>query len=325
MIFVLRIIFILQFCLGFKLNALLSASDICSYKGKIHSIIIGGIRAPGHWLYPSVDKVYDEDDKHVLIINDLSMTNPDVQIEVQNSTLPVLEEKLACLKGSVKQILFEHVGYGLHEKHFDHVIQFLVSLLKPEGKIVYTSYRVPFSYSDSQTRQRKKYLPIGPNLCQLLGIPEPKIVYKFRPHKITSKGYYLENELKSLNHHIHQKVQTLLEMNSCYNIENDPEILKLMKVAKSIFNHSSFPYSIKSWAPIELYLPFHEKIINCNSDLPHGIAVCDITRQWWPFHLQNSPCSQMLEIFKNSGLVIKSIAVEHTDDVFAFKITVQKH
>ncbi len=319
----LRIVLLLPFLLGFKLGALSSAGTSLQ-KGKIHSIIIGGIRAPGHWLYSSMDKVYGGEDKHVLIINDLSMTNPDVLAGVNNATLPILEKKLACLKGSVTQITFEHVGYGLQKKHFDRVISFLASLLKPGGKIVYTSYRAPFSFSDSEIRQRQEYLAIVPDFCQLLGIPEPKRVYEFKPHQVTSKGYHLQSELKALNQKIHQKIQALLENDSCCDVENEPEILELMKKAKTILDHPNFPSSNKLLAPIESYLPLHNKIINCNSDLPHRIATSDITQEWLSFRIKKSPCSETLTIFENCGLVVQSIEVERTNDVFAFKTIFQK-
>ena len=153
MSYILHISILLQILLILKLNALPFEGSICAHKEKIHTIIIGGIRAPGHWLYPSVDKVYGAQDKHVLIINDLSMTNPDVQAEVNNAALPVLEKNLTCLKGRIKLIVFEHVGYGLQEKNFNYVMSFLTSLLEPGGRIEYTSYRVSFSRSKSQSRE----------------------------------------------------------------------------------------------------------------------------------------------------------------------------
>jgi hypothetical protein len=320
-----QIIVLIQTLLIFKLSALPFEGTICAHKGKIHTIIIGGIRAPGHWLYPSVDKVYGANDKHVLIINDLSMTNPDVQAMVNNAALPVLEKTLSCLKGSVHEIVFEHVGYGLQEKNFHYVMMFLTSLLKPGGKIVYTSYRVPFSRVDSQLRQRHEYLPFVPSLCQLIGVPEPKIIYEFLPHQMTIKGYQLENELNALNHNVRQKIQTLLNDDSCTDVENNPEIQESMRRVKIILDHPCFPKPIKLWAPIESYSPLHSKIINCKSDLPHGFSSCSIIKEWWPYHTKRSPCSQTLKLFEDAGLIVRSIEAEHTDDVFAFKIIVEKH
>lgn len=324
MFYALHIIVFLQFFSGFKLGALPSNGTICAHKEKLHSIIIGGIREPGHWLYPSVDKVYGIEDKHVLIINDLAMTNPDVQAGVNNAALPILEKALACLKGRISQIIFEHVGYGLQEKNFNSVMPFLTSLLKPGGKIVYTSYRVPFSRSHSQSRQRQEYRPIVPNFCQLLGVPEPKIIYEFPPHHLTPKGFRLESELSALNHRVCQKVQMLLENDSCCDVENDPEILRLMKKVQTVLNNPYFPTPIKPWWPIESYSALHAKILNCSSDLPHQSTTCDITQKWWPFRMKKSPCSETFMVFKSAGLVTQSVSVERTDHVFAFKIIAQK-
>lgn len=175
-------IFLLIECLVvFKINAFPCKNSICENKGNIQNIIIGGIREPGHWFYPDVDKIYDANDKDVLIINDFAIANPDIQVKANNEALPVLKESLSCLVGSIHQVVFEHVGYGLQKKHFDRLIQFFSSLLKPDGQIAYISYRVPFSDFYSQVHQSQEQRPMGLNFCRLLGIPEPKVVYKAHP------------------------------------------------------------------------------------------------------------------------------------------------
>ena len=325
MLYVPHIIILLQFLFGFELCAFSSNEVICKHKEKIDSIVIGGIRAPGHWLYPSVDKVYGIEDEQVLIINDFSIAHPDIQIEVNNEALPILEKSLACLKGSIKQIIFEHVGYGLQEKNFNEIMPFLISLLKPGGKIVYISYRVPFSRSSSQLRQRQEYLPIVPDLCQLLGIPEPRTIHEFLPHQKTPKEHCLEKELNELNHLIHQKIKILLENNSCSDVENDPEILRLMKKVKTILSDPYFSKPLRKSSSIDSYSPLHNKILNCASNLFHEEAVCDIRQNWQLFRVKKSPCSETQIMFEKAGLIVQSVAIEHTDNVFAFKIIAQKY